>query len=240
MKSNLLSSGFIAVAIHALALSLPLYRANRTTPSPINTPISLSIRSPEMPVVADPVMQAPMVTTSRPVSPRKEKPPFKETLPPERDTFRKKTPVAALAAKPDFSEEKIAKDDTKPLAGGGAVGTALGSGDAPRDSQQGMAALGDQQGHDVIVYARPRYKENPLPDYPTVARRRGYEGQTLLRVEVLKNGRVGQIEISASSGFEILDNAAVKSVKGWIFVPGARNGETIDQWVTVPVRFSLK
>ncbi|MBW2172905.1 MAG: energy transducer TonB [Deltaproteobacteria bacterium] len=103
-----------------------------------------------------------------------------------------------------------------------------------------MVALGSQQGQDVIVYARPRYKENPLPHYPKVARRRGYEGQTLLRVEVLENGKVGQIEIAGSSSFEILDNAALKSVKGWIFVPGTQNGERIDQWVMVPVRFSLR
>jgi protein TonB len=240
MKSNLLSSGIIAVAIHALAFSLPLYRANRAAPSPINTPISLSIISPEVPVVADPVMQAPIVTTSKPISPPKKRPHLKEALSPERDAFRKETPVATSTAGPDFSEEKIAKDDTKPLAGGVAIGTVLNPGDTPSDSREGFATLGNQQGEDVVVYAKPKYKENPLPDYPRIARRRGYEGQTLLRVRVLESGKVGQTEVAASSGHEILDKAALKSVKGWVFVPGTKNGENVDQWVMIPIRFSLK
>jgi len=148
--------------------------------------------------------------------------------------------IATPVAEPGPFEDKGAKDHAKPHVGGVAVGTALVPGDTRTDSKKGMVALGSQQGQDVIVYARPRYKENPLPHYPKVARRRGYEGQTLLRVEVLENGKVGQIEIAGSSSFEILDNAALKSVKGWIFVPGTQNGERIDQWVMVPVRFSLR
>ncbi|MES0362917.1 MAG: energy transducer TonB [Desulfobacteria bacterium] len=99
---------------------------------------------------------------------------------------------------------------------------------------------GDRSGDDVIVDARPKYKENPLPHYPSVARRRGYEGRTVLRVEVLESGKVGQIEIAASSGFEVLDKAALKSVKEWSFFPGTRNGKRTVQWVMAPVRFFLR
>ena len=95
-------------------------------------------------------------------------------------------------------------------------------------------------GEGIVTYARPRYKENPSPYYPGIARRRGYEGRTLLRVEVLESGKVGQIEIAGSSGFEVLDKAALKSVEEWTFVPGTRNGKEIRQWAEVPVRFDLQ
>lgn len=236
MKGNLLTSGFIAVSIHALVLGLPLYRAS-TTPSNINTPISLSIMSPRMPAA---VLQVPADIPSEPVSPVKRKPPVEETSPARKESLPERQSIATPVAEPDFSEEKVAKDVAKPLIGGVTVGAGPVRKDTPADSQKGLAALGNQQGGDVIVYATPKYKQNPLPHYPTVARRRGYEGQTLLRVQVLRSGRVGQIEISTSSGFEILDKAALESVKGWIFVPGTQGGRTVDQWVMVPVRFSLR
>ena len=88
--------------------------------------------------------------------------------------------------------------------------------------------------------AQRRYKENPPPNYPKVARIRGYEGSTRLKVEVLESGKVGRIEIASSSGFEVLDKAALESVKNWTFTPGTRSGENIRQWVMVPVRFSLR
>jgi outer membrane biosynthesis protein TonB len=42
-----------------------------------------------------------------------------------------------------------------------------------------------------IVFARPKYTENPKPHYPNEARKNGYQGEVILRVEVLSNGRVG-------------------------------------------------
>jgi len=51
----------------------------------------------------------------------------------------------------------------------------------------------------------PRYVENPKPVYPLEAREKGYQGEVLLRVEILANGRVGQVEVKKSSGYEVLD-----------------------------------
>jgi len=97
----------------------------------------------------------------------------------------------------------------------------------------------NELGPGATTYAMPEYEKNRPPDYPRLARRRGYEGQTRLNVEVLKTGKVGRIEIAASSGFDLLDEAALDAVKGWRFVPGTRDGERISQWVVVPVRFRL-
>jgi len=91
-----------------------------------------------------------------------------------------------------------------------------------------------------ILFAQPRYAENPKPLYPQEARKKGYEGEVLLRVEVLSNGRVREIEVRRSSGHEVLDRSAIAAVKQWRFVP-AKKGETpIPVWVNIPVTFQLR
>ncbi len=86
----------------------------------------------------------------------------------------------------------------------------------------------------------PRYAENPKPPYPQEAREKGYHGEVLLRVEVLSNGRVGQIEIKRSSGHEILDQSAFSTVKQWKFIPAKRGEDAIPLWVNIPIKFQLQ
>lgn len=90
-----------------------------------------------------------------------------------------------------------------------------------------------------LEVAYPDYKINPSPDYPMIARRNAYEGEVLLRVWVLKDGKVGNVELERSSGYKVLDKSALQAVKGWIFVPGKKNGVPVSSWVMVPVRFEL-
>ena len=92
----------------------------------------------------------------------------------------------------------------------------------------------------VVREARPAYKDNPRPQYPKRARRRGYEGTVVLEVLVDGNGRVKQLRILTSSGHPVLDKAALKSVNGWLFEPGMVGDEKVDMWVRVPVRFELR
>lgn len=92
----------------------------------------------------------------------------------------------------------------------------------------------------VTQQAFPDYNLNPKPDYPLMARRRGYEGTVLIRVKVLKNGKVGELDIERSSQYDILDKTALNAVGNWTFVPAKRNGISITSWVTIPVKFELK
>ncbi|MBI4230395.1 MAG: energy transducer TonB, partial [Planctomycetes bacterium] len=48
------------------------------------------------------------------------------------------------------------------------------------------------------------------PAYPALAIRRGYEGAVLLRIEVLADGAVGRVEVARTSGFAVLDRAALE------------------------------
>ena len=91
-----------------------------------------------------------------------------------------------------------------------------------------------------ILFVQPQYAENPKPIYPQEARRKGYEGEVILRVEVLPNGRVGQIEVKNSSGHELLDRSALATVKQWKFVPAKKGEKIIPLWVNIPVKFQLQ
>ena len=91
-----------------------------------------------------------------------------------------------------------------------------------------------------IIFIQPRYGENPKPPYPPEARRKGYHGEVLLKVEVLSSGQVGEIEVKKSSGHDVLDRSALNTVRKWKFIP-ARKGETpVSLWVNIPIRFQLQ
>jgi protein TonB len=85
----------------------------------------------------------------------------------------------------------------------------------------------------------PKYYRNPKPRYPRIARKQGYEGIVVLKVEILPNGRVGQIRVKKSSGYRMLDRSALKTVKGWKFIPAKRGEDPIGMWAEIPIRFEL-
>ncbi len=96
----------------------------------------------------------------------------------------------------------------------------------------------------VVPDAEPDYRadylNNPRPPYPMVARRMGYHGKVVLNVEVLAEGKAGQVLLHTSSGYEILDKAALQTVKSWRFSPARRFGQPVTLWFLVPIKFSLE
>ena len=94
--------------------------------------------------------------------------------------------------------------------------------------------------HIPVTSALPIYKKNTPPQYPLLARRRGYQGKVLLDVLVKKDGTAGSIRLARSSGYEILDRAAIKEVRKWLFHPAKRGDESVEMWVEIPIRFQLK
>src|SRR5690606_12405998 len=87
--------------------------------------------------------------------------------------------------------------------------------------------------------ANADYLQNPAPEYPALALRRGWQGTVLLRVQVLPSGRPGEIQIQSSSGRDLLDQAALRAVKRWRFVPAKRGDQAVAGWVSVPLDFRL-
>jgi len=90
-----------------------------------------------------------------------------------------------------------------------------------------------------IINANPIYKHNISPPYPLLARRRGHQGTVLLEVLVSTDGKAASIRLSRSSGYSILDRAAIKGVRDWLFYPAKRGDELFEMWVKIPIRFKL-
>ena len=72
-----------------------------------------------------------------------------------------------------------------------------------------------------------------------MARRRSLEGKVVLKVQVLASGQPGQMQVETGSGHEMLDEAALETVRHWRFVPAKRGDKAVDSWVRVPIVFKL-
>lgn len=100
-------------------------------------------------------------------------------------------------------------------------------GDDPDDSPRVEAR------HDVAAF------NNPKPPYPLAARRRGLEGRVLLSAHVRADGHCAEVHVRTSSGHELLDAAALDTVRRWRFLPARRGDAAVDSWVEIPISFKL-
>jgi protein TonB len=93
----------------------------------------------------------------------------------------------------------------------------------------------------AIVAARfdADYLDNPAPVYPLMSRRRGEHGSVMVRVQVGADGAAQHVEVSQSCGYPRLDEAALKAVRAWRFVPARRGNEAVSASVIVPIVFAL-
>lgn len=229
-----------ALVVHLLAaLAFRIPPARPTPPAP-GAAIRVSLRAapPEAPrrapESAKPVAAAPPAATQVPKAPapvvKREPTPARETRPTPRPTPEParvvQTPPPAVAAAASRAE----------------VSAAAAAAPAPpeaREESEGAAGWSPPSEDADPPDVPPDYAHNPRPIYPVAARRRGDEGVVTLRVEVLPSGKPGAIEIKSSSGYEALDEAAVKAVSGWTFAPARRGDRPVRAWIEAPIRFSL-
>ena len=96
-----------------------------------------------------------------------------------------------------------------------------------------------------VVIAPKQNPRSPIsqPEYPTMSRRLGEEGTAILLLTVDEDGRVTAATLETSSGFERLDEAAVKEAlrpRLWKFVPGTINGKAAGMQFKFAVRFKIE
>lgn len=91
---------------------------------------------------------------------------------------------------------------------------------------------------DVIQQAR--YRRRFPPVYPRRSLELGQQGMVTLHAEVLPNGFPDELKVAESSGYRLLDMAALAAVKKWEFEPTTVNGSAVISWVRVPVHFVIK
>lgn len=83
-------------------------------------------------------------------------------------------------------------------------------------------------------------KVDPL--YPPSARQAGLEGTVVLKIQILSTGRPGEIVIARSSGYQVLDEAAIAAVQQWQFIPAKdlNSSRSVTCMTTLPVSFLLQ
>ena len=78
------------------------------------------------------------------------------------------------------------------------------------------------------------------PEYPILARRRGYQGRVVIAATVLPSGAVEFASLVASSGYDVLDHAALEAVRRWRLLPARLDGKAVDGRIEIPFDFVLQ
>jgi protein TonB len=84
------------------------------------------------------------------------------------------------------------------------------------------------------------YLHSPQPDYPRAAREDEEEGLVVLRVRISPEGVPSEVRLDRSSGFSLLDRAAIAAVRHWTFTAATSGDRRIESWMRVPIRFRLR
>lgn len=232
-----------------------------TTPTTLAPPVIKTGRNPAAEKTVTPKAEASQeshtasteqAVTSKPSNPLETVPP--RAIPKAKAATRNPVkeamspPRKAAAAQLAPAGHPSPKPESNPSVGSEPANTILGPSNTSEDNPaETFSALGGrndaagtlQDGGTTVVEAKPLYRQNAPPTYPRLARRKGYEGKVLMDVLVSADGDVADIKIATSSGYRILDRAALKAVQAWRFEPGHRVGQKVAMWVKVPIRFRL-
>lgn len=145
----------------------------------------------------------------------------------------------AASSASTITDSEVA-ESYSPVAGTASLG---GNGD---DAIPAIASAGVSAGGGNSASATPRQKIGPRvrsmvePVYPEDARQDGFTGTVYISIEVLENGHPGAVQVVSSSGWSSLDEAAVRAVRKWRFVPAQDEfGHNMRCFTRLPVRFRL-
>lgn len=102
-----------------------------------------------------------------------------------------------------------------------------------------VAKAGADEAREIVV-TTARFRVPPTPaKYPKRAHDLNQQGEALIRARIDFEGNTAEVLVWKSSGFALLDNAALSAVRRWQFMPERRNGMPVVAWVEIPVRFRL-
>ena len=249
---RLFLAAIAATGIHALLLTVKMdWGKGEPFPPPSPMVLSLSYKTPQ-------VRQAP---SPKPIDEPPKRPdppaPARSEEPKQHPISERKPPPPPKKAPPKVPEQRVAKEIPPPprAVESRSVPDEQANAESeipspPASAEKQPSALSDSpslvakpNSEVKKAYAKeavPLYLKNPPPQYPSVARRRGYEGTVVLEVFVDREGRVVDLNLFQSSGHNVLDRAAMQAVRQWLFEPARRGEETVDMWVKVPLTFRLK
>lgn len=225
MKPGLpITAGIASLCLHfGIASAFIQYPARKVTLEPL--PIAQLVKlAPPQPA---PVAPAPIAAKPTPPKPATPPPPPK-AKPKVQPKPQRITPPKPQATPQPKTPPPVAKP--KPVQ------------PAVEPSLPATAPVTQQPPTDYRpVNINAAYRSNPKPAYPSIARRRGWEGVVVLQLDLDKKGHPLRVKIADSSGHSMLDKAAQAAVKRWRFAPATRDGQAVTaRDVRVPIQFTLK
>ncbi|MFN3580794.1 MAG: TonB family protein [Pseudomonas sp.] len=205
-----------------------------SSPSPLA--LAVGMQAQPSPTVAPEPAQAPVAVpvTSEPARPQAAPRPLAEKVEPVAQASRQATPRSVLQPVPQSVHE------VRPTSTGQEASDAPASATASATSERAAQAL-EAIPVAPVVTREPRYAQSPQsPTYPPLARRRGWQGAVWVEIPVSAQGETGRPVLLRSSGFELLDQAALAAAGDWRFVPEYRDGRAVPTRVQIPVEFALR
>ena len=84
-----------------------------------------------------------------------------------------------------------------------------------------------------------RFARSFQPDYPLGMLRQEIEGSVTVRVLVGTDGRVRQVQIIRATDPNFASSTERQALKAWRFKPATRDGQPVEDWQTLTVRFDI-
>jgi len=88
-------------------------------------------------------------------------------------------------------------------------------------------------------FITPTLQKRIEPDYPHLAQMAGLEGSVDVNLLITQKGKVKIAKVIRSSGYKILDNAAVDFARKLQFIPAKKKGKPIEVWVSWTMKYRL-
>jgi TonB family protein len=90
------------------------------------------------------------------------------------------------------------------------------------------------------VITRPVAVNRTPPVYPRAAQENNWEGSVLLDAVILPDGTVGDLRVERSSGYGLLDDAALAAVKDWRYRPALKDNAPVACRIKIRIQFKLE
>ena len=213
-----------ALLLHVLALLWVIH-----APAPVDAPqivMHAALIAPEpLPMTApEPPKEQPRIEPEPPKPLKQPKPQRKETALPVLAAASDAPAAATVAPQPPAPPEPVAIDA------------------APARPSPPSAAPESAPAAAPVIPPRfdAAYLQNPAPTYPPMAKRQNQTGRVVLRVTVSAEGLPTNVIVLTSSGYELLDQAALDVVRNrWKFVPAKRGDQAVAGQADVPLSFRI-
>lgn len=213
--SNIKAMGF-SIALHVFIVICVVYGFS-ITPAQFSTQQMFQVM-----LVSDPSSEK---NNQKTKAPQKSTPKLEKVVKPK-PVKQTKSEIAVKKLEPAQPQQEEVKEhdfsELQPSSG------------TPSDAKESVQMITTAPLYDAA------YLNNPVPEYPTHAKRRKMQGTVKLYVVVTADGTAKSVEIEESSGFAILDASAKKAVSGWKFVPAKLGSQAVEAHVTVPIDFRLE